>query len=227
MNPLIESVNRIIYSINNVIGKIDKRTAMMIRQIFYLLIFFLTIGGIVWGWQLGREAARIKSPPIASNTSEVFDIDIKKERDEGSFGAMLESELIRESGNYSLEKPRFRSRENLEPDLDESIIEPEMDRKMKISGPDRDTPLFEGKYLPLDESEPVGRPLERRDTGGGGRVDQEREQGSSPLTKTEPLKLSDRINPRTENIDKKKGIIRDIRDTEPDPLENEAEIIVD
>ncbi len=227
MNPIVNIINRIIYTINGLIGRIDKQTAMMIRQLFSLLIVMLAIGGIVMGWRMGKDAARIKSDPIASNTAELFDIDMRKERDEGSFGAMLESELIRESREYGLEKPRFRAKEDLEPDLDRGIIEPETDKKMKITGPDRDNPLFEGKYRSFDGESPEVKPLEKREKTIRGEDETRSEKTVTPLKKTEPLELPDSLRVAPEQTENRKGIIRDIRDAEPEPMNNSSEIIID
>ncbi len=149
--------------IDRMIGMIPAQTQMTIKGVFFLLIFVSLIGGIVYGVTRGKEAAKIKSAPIIENTNEAFDLDIKRESRDGSFTAMLDSEVVNEMKKIDMEKVRFPSQTNLEPDTEKGIIEPESHRKIKETpGVRVQDPLFEGDYGTTPGLKSDVRPIGKR-----------------------------------------------------------------
>lgn len=134
MNPLINIFSGIITSVNRLLNGIDRRTADSIRQGFFLLVGILVILAVVIGYQMGKKAARKGGNQIAEFTNSAFDVTRKKEREEGSFRSMLDSELIREMRESSAEKVRFPSNTALEPEFKTGLIEPDSSER-KVTPP--------------------------------------------------------------------------------------------
>jgi len=168
-----ESVSRAasgaVSGIDRMIGKIPEQTQMTIKGIFFLVMFISVIGGIVYGVTRGREAARIKSAPIIETTNEAFELDMKRENREGNFAAVLDAELINEMKKLDVDKVRFPSQTNLEPDVDAGIVEPDAYVKQKETpGVRAQDPLFEGDYGKNPEIRSEVRPVEKRKGASAG-----------------------------------------------------------
>jgi hypothetical protein len=166
-----EAMNNAVSGVDNLIGKIPKKTQQTIRNLFMLTMFCLVGGGVILGVIWGKEAAEIKSAPIIEHTNDAFDLDMKRERTDGKF-SMLDTEMINEMKKMDIDKARFPSRTTMEPEVDRGIIESEPGKKMKES-PDVRTqdPLFEGDYKKRPAIESDVRGVEKR----GGAFSEDRE----------------------------------------------------
>ncbi|MCU0849191.1 MAG: hypothetical protein MUD12_15020 [Spirochaetes bacterium] len=169
MNLLYRITSKFMRSTSRGFELIDRRTADMIKNSFYFFIFVLCVGGIIMGVKWGKNAAQIKSPPLAGTTNEVFDLDISREKDDGSFRNMLESEAINEMKNPAPAKNKYPAKERLEPDLDKGIVEPEKDRKARVGEMDIRDRIAEGEYRPslADKSDVKQLRRETRPYEGG------------------------------------------------------------
>jgi hypothetical protein len=148
--------------INRMIGVIPRRTQETIKGVFYLFVFILTVAGGVYGVVRGRDSAKIKSAPIVESTNDAFDLDVKRERNEGNFSSMLDSDLINEEKKLGVSKTEFPTRVSMEPEVDKGIIEPEKQRTVKPSEQIMtQEPIIEdkGASRPVIDSrvEPVGK----------------------------------------------------------------------
>jgi hypothetical protein len=95
---------------------------------------------------MGTKSARIKSDPLAEFVNDTFKIDINKERADGDFSSMLESEIVNESTMNNFNKSTFPTREALNPELKKEAIESES----KIPEPDVMDKPFKPE-TPVDE----------------------------------------------------------------------------
>jgi len=161
MNAIIKIISKIFTPVNDLLNNIDSKTAETIKVSFYFFIFVLALGGAYFGYTKGTDSAKIKSPPLAEITNEVFDIDMSRERGTRSFNSILDRDLINEMKNIKLEKNRYPSRESMETYIDKGIVEPAGDEKIKtsqdISINDR---IIEGEYKPKSISSPDVKPLD-------------------------------------------------------------------
>jgi len=132
MNPVFNIITKIIISINGAIDSMPLKTVEAIRRGFYFLIFVLCIVGIFIGYNMGTKSAKIKSDPLAKFVNDTFKIDINKERANGDFSEMLESEIVNESPMNNFNKSAFPTRENLNPEIRKEAVESEN----KIPEPD-------------------------------------------------------------------------------------------
>jgi hypothetical protein len=139
MNPITRILSFLIVQINILIDKLDRKTIETIKQSFYFLIFIATIAAIILGYTLGKKAAKRGGKPLAELTNEAFTIDIKKERREGGFPSMLDTETIREVDRGDFNKLRFPSKEILEPETKDNIVEPESLKKRSSTLQEIDT----------------------------------------------------------------------------------------
>jgi len=161
MNPVIQIIQKIIITINRLIDGLNKNTVKSIKQGASFLLFILVMTGIIIGFISGRESARIKAPPLARTANETFDVDISREKDEGNFGSMLESQLLNETRYSKLNKVRFPSKENMSPYYQKGIIEHDKGKKDDGSDMLYDPKQFEGKYRPDDSVKGDVEPLKR------------------------------------------------------------------
>ena len=139
------SAKKIFSSMDRILDMIGPQMQDTIRSVFFLLIFWLCVGGAVYGVTHGRDSAKIKSAPIVDNTNEAFELDMKRERRSGNFHGMLESEAMNELKNIDVTKERLPSRADLEPEVDRGIIEPETHRTSRPTGEvQAQEPIYEG-----------------------------------------------------------------------------------
>ena len=164
-----EQMTKAVSGIDQLIDKIPKQSQQTIRGVFFLLIFAFVIGGAVYGIMKGKEAAEIKSAPIIEQTNEAFEMDIKREREGGSFATMLDAEVINEMKKIDSGKIQFPSRANMEPEADRGIVEPPTGRKVRETPDVRvQDPLFEGDYKSKSRIESEVRSLEKRKSPDSG-----------------------------------------------------------
>ena len=160
MGFITKILNKIFYGISNAVNNMDKKTVKTVKQSYIMLIVILAaIGGFI-GYKNGKNTARIKSAPLAEYINDVFQIDINREKREGRFGRMLESELINEMKYTDQNKIQFPTKETFKPEFEHRIIEP--DRDKKISADPRMEPLekqMEGSYRDLNKLNPDVKPL--------------------------------------------------------------------
>jgi len=199
MNPLTRIINMIIQTVNRIIGSIDGKTANLIKQVYMILIIILIVAGIITGFTMGRESARIKTPPLNETTNDSFELDMRLEKDEASFGLTARSKLLIEQKEHQAEKIKFPSTDRLEPDYDRGIIE--NDSSIKKSSPVLDTGdrPFEGAYRPDSLSEPEVKKITRHDgTPGENKTGDEKVNNDKIELKKEPSE-----NAKSPAVDKK------------------------
>jgi len=157
MNPVLKIITTIIISINKIIDSMSLKTIETVKRSFFFIIFIMCIIGLFIGYNMGTKSARIKSDPLAEFVNDTFKIDINKEKSDGDFSDMLESEIINESPMNSFNKSTFPTRENLNPELSKEVIEsqnriPEPDVMDKPFKPE--TPIDEKFNSNLNQNDP-------------------------------------------------------------------------
>ena len=124
MNPVYKIISSLIIGINRWIDSLSLQTVETIRRAFFFLMFIMFFVAIAIGYNMGKDSAKIKSPPIAEFVNDSFKIKVSREKG-GDFSGMLESEVLKESGINSLNRYEFPVRIDDTPELDSSIVEPE------------------------------------------------------------------------------------------------------
>jgi hypothetical protein len=163
MNPVNKIISTLLGTISGLINSIDTQTVNIIRQIFFIVIFALCVTGIYMGYSSGREAAQIKSPPLAESTKDLFQLDRKMEREEARFGSMLESEQLNEIKYSDRAKIEFPSRHDMVPEKREGIFEPERSIKPRRGlETDEGRSIVEGDYSGTGRSKPEVSPLDKK-----------------------------------------------------------------
>jgi hypothetical protein len=148
MNPVLKIITSGIISLNRLIDSMSLKTIETVRRTFFFVMFLFCMIGLVIGYNMGTKSAKIKSDPLAEFVNDTFKIDIRKEKSDGDFSSLLESEIINESTMNNFSKSEFPTRENLNPELSKGVIEsenriPEPDIMNKPFKPE--TPI-EGQY---------------------------------------------------------------------------------
>lgn len=164
MNPVIKILTSLIVTINRIIDSMSLKTIETVKRTFFFVIFIMCLVGIVIGYNMGTKSARIKSDPLAEFVNDTFKIDINREKADGDFSSMLESELVNESPMNNFNKSTFPTRENLNPELNKAVIEsdnkiPEPDIMDKPFKPE--TPVDEKYSTSLMQSEQSVKVLEK------------------------------------------------------------------
>ncbi|TAL32212.1 MAG: hypothetical protein EPN93_16480 [Spirochaetes bacterium] len=132
MNPVTKLLSGVFGPIERLVANMDRRTADMIKQAFYMLTVALMIGGIIVGYFLGKDAAKRPGKPLAEHTDDVFRLDVLQERDEGTYEGMLEGSKIKELKLPKTRKKEFRYDNVLDPEADSVLAESKFSER-KIS----------------------------------------------------------------------------------------------
>ena len=173
MNFISKILEKIIISLNKIINDLDDQTVETIKKGFYSLVFILVIVGIFIGYYSGKDAALSKSSSISEFTDDVFQVDIKRQREGGDFRSMLETEMLGKHKDQGLKKKRFPVNEKLEIEANNIIFEPDIsspkasplplpDSRDRIAEVDR----IDGKKSGIEVKE-----LNRRDATNKNRTD--------------------------------------------------------
>ncbi len=154
---------------SGLLNNLKPDTVKTIKQSYFFLVFVLTMIGMYIGYDKGRNIAKIKSPPLAENVRDLFHVDINREKSEGRFGKMQETELINEMKKADPEKIQFLSRELLKPELEHRIIEPEREKKISRElHPDPIDRQIEGSYREINKLNPEVKQLRGTNLPGSG-----------------------------------------------------------
>jgi hypothetical protein len=170
MNPIVKVLSSAIIAVNKLIDSLSLQTIQTIKRGFFFAIFVFCIIGIIIGMNMGKNAAKIKSAPLAEFVNDTFRIDINREKEAGDFSEMLENEIIKESTINNFDKAEFPVQDKLEPQYDKDPIE----SRNKISDPDirihpykTETPVDEDLDRIKTDTNPSVRPLEKNLTDEG------------------------------------------------------------
>lgn len=208
MKSPLEILRNIINLINNAIDSLSVKTVQSIKQGFFFLLFILAIIAVIIGYNMGKESARIKSPPLAKNVNDAFEIDISREKKDGDFGSLLESQVLTES-RYTrpTEKP-YKISGDLKPEYEVGIIDSTRKKRRKPSPELRhQSDILEGKYRPEEkkkssvgvlleekikkEPAPVKRSFTEKENKKGITIIKERDSGKKNRDRPAPI-LKDR-----------------------------------
>ena len=107
MNPITKIISTAIIFINSLIDGLSRRTVENIKQTFYFFSFIAVIVAIILGYNYGEKSAKRGGKPQAELTNQVFTVDIKKERKEGRFHSMPDTDKIREIDRSDFNKLNF------------------------------------------------------------------------------------------------------------------------
>jgi hypothetical protein len=170
MNPIVKFLTSAIIAINKLIDTLSLQTIQTIKRGFFFAVFIFCIIGIIIGINIGKNAAKIKSAPLAEFVNDTFRIDLNREKDTGDFSEMLENEVIKESTINNFNKAEFPVQDKLEPQYDKEPI----DARDKISAPDirthpykTESPIDEDLNRTITEITPEVRALEKNLTDEG------------------------------------------------------------
>lgn len=129
MNPITKILTAIINGINGMLGGMRQSTIDSIKQGFILFTIVLVIIAIIAGYKLGSKSAKKVGTQIAEETNDVFNIDIKKNRESSDLKSMLGSELIKEMNESRMNKIQFPSGSERQANIEEKIIESDTAKK--------------------------------------------------------------------------------------------------
>ncbi len=138
MNPLVQILSRMIGGLNALIERTPRKTAESIRQGFFLLTAILLVIAVIIGHQIGKKGARKMGTQIAGETNDTFDIDIKLGKESGDFRSMLDSELLSEIRESTINKVQYPVQGRLEPETGDGLIEPPSPERTLSPTPDLD-----------------------------------------------------------------------------------------
>ncbi|HON79947.1 MAG TPA: hypothetical protein PK544_15760 [Spirochaetota bacterium] len=134
MNPVTNTIFKIVMSLNRMIEKMDKRTIESIKQGTKMLAFFIVIGCVILGIHMGRKAAKTGGIQLVKGTNDIFEIDVKQSTERPWTATMVESDKISENTAPGLTRYLFPSSGDAEPQVREGIVEPETPEHTK-TGP--------------------------------------------------------------------------------------------
>ncbi|HNR89557.1 MAG TPA: hypothetical protein PKM65_14545 [Spirochaetota bacterium] len=219
MNPLVKIASGLISTINRIIDSVDTKTADGIRQGFFFVIFLIAIGAVIMGYRLGSGSAKRTGIPLAESTNQVFEIDIKRQRDHAQFNTLLDTESVRETERVDPEKNKFLSREGVDMESSDRLAEPDsmkkksppafdVDTRSRIAEIDRtgDTPRQSGvRGLPRRESV-IDRPKKPELVGDEKEKAQETDDRARDIRDSVPAKTQQLDTPRQES--KKRPLVK-------------------
>jgi hypothetical protein len=227
MNPVFKILDQVFGSVGGLLNNISPSVQRSIRSGFFFLIGVLAIVGIVVGYNRGKSAATIKSDPLAKFTNQVFDLDIKKEREDGKFGDMLDTEAINELKTSDPNKIKYPSKDRFDPDFDAGIVEAGRDRKKWAQ------PEMENRNMIFDDNPDKSKKDEtvRGITKRGSPFDQNNDEimdkTQSKIMPDNPSALESNIKTDSETggIKKEKRKLLRNRDSGPKLINRESDLI--
>jgi hypothetical protein len=160
MNPLVTIISGIINAVNAIIDNLDKRVAESIKQGFFFIIFLGIVGAVFLGYRMGSGSAKRFGIPLADTTNQVFEIDIKRLKERPQFNSLLENESIREGEKIDTAKLKFPSREGLEQESRDRVLEPDSLKKKPAPAYELDT---RSRIAEIDRTEDKPRQSDVRD----------------------------------------------------------------
>ncbi len=147
MNSIFGAITKLFDILNKLFDSIDARTLQSIRNGFFTLVFLLMVAGAIVGYNMGTDSARVKSPPLVDSTNDIFDIDISRSKNEGSFSEMLDTEDIREGERRPSERTAYPAQEQMEPETEDGIFDsPKIIEKKRRPSISVEDPVIEGEY---------------------------------------------------------------------------------
>lgn len=195
MNPVFKIVTSLIVWINRQLDSLSFQTVETIRRAFYFLMFIFVITGMIIGYNMGVDSAKIKSPPVAEFIDDSFKIKVSRERG-GDFSGMLEAEILKDSEINSLTRYEFPVRVNDTPEIEKKVIEPDsiLPQLNTLPGSLRtDHPIEFDEMEKSAEKSPLVKPIERdykSDTGSGIIINRDNgSAGNVRKTDSESIKL--------------------------------------
>jgi len=164
MNIIVRIISRLLGGVNGLLDGMNARTADAIKQGFFIFTALCVIGGIIIGYTMGKGAAKKSGTQIAEFTNDAFRIDLKRQREGGDFRSMLDSELIKEVRESSINKIQFPARSRLELETGEGLIEPDSAERKISPAPSMDQRDRLSEAERLDERRPAAdvKSLRRR-----------------------------------------------------------------
>ncbi len=138
MNPIIKILSSILGMIGGSIDSMNRKTAETIKQIFYTIAFLLVVTSAIMGVYFGKRAVKPGVNPLVKYTNQVFDIDIKMNRDKPWLGTMIEGDKINEIQDPDIKRILYPSKESPEPEVREGIVEPDPISSKKKTGVEAD-----------------------------------------------------------------------------------------
>lgn len=122
-------LSKIIGSIDNAIGGMDRKTAESVRQAGYLVGFLLVAASVGLGIHYGRESARMGQTPNFTHTNQIFETLVKRGRQTSYTRTLVESDQINEITDPELKRILFPTQVGQEPTVSENVVEPETGKK--------------------------------------------------------------------------------------------------
>ncbi len=197
----------------------DRKTADTIKQIFYSITVILMIGGIILGWNLGKNAAKRPGKPMAERTDDVFRLDVLREREEGTYESMLEGGKLKEMKLPRTRKKEFRYDNVLDPEADSALAESKFSERKVTRRPSLDSRdrLSEIDRTEDRNAEPEDKNLKsrRRPAESAAKVDIIRRKERGVVGREEDFE-SDAPRRPDVRVKSSAGGSRDIRDLESD-----------
>ncbi len=227
MNPIFKILDTVFGSIGDVLSNISPGVQRTIRSAFFTLIFIIAMVGIYIGYTKGKNAASIKSDPLAKFTNQVFDIDIKRERDDGKFGDMLETESINEMKISDPKKNKYATKDRFDPDFDAGIVEGGRDKKIWARPEMEDkNMIFDGSTDKLKKEEPV-RDITKKGNPFDNNNEEIMDRTQSKITPDNPSAIESNIKTDAESGSVKKEKRKLIRSRESGPklINRESDLI--
>lgn len=128
MNPVLKIISSIINTLNVLLESMDRRTEEAIKQVFFFLAFVAIVVALVAGYISGKKGARRHGTQVAEHTNQIFDTEIKRNREEGGTPMMLDRNSIREMDSTDINKLMFPTKESPGPEVKDFVVEPKLSR---------------------------------------------------------------------------------------------------
>ncbi len=228
MNFLLNMLSGMLSAIDRLLGGMDKRTQETVKQAGYILAFAVIVGSVGFGIHLGRKAAKIGAMPNFKSTNQIFEVDVKRNRQTAFSRTMVESDGINEITDPELKRILFPSKAGQEPTASETVIEPETERHAPAEGAGGSDRLSEIDRTDGAPAAPDVRTLKKKehdDAPAPGVLDpREAGEGAIPRTGGSDVRKSD--TNRGDASEPASGkTIRVYRKNSPNPLDRGSEVI--
>lgn len=150
MNVTTKLLKKFLASFDDAVEKMPRQTTIMIRQLFFTVIFVASLIALFTGISMGRKAADKGGVRLVETTNDSFEIQVSRERQSIGFSEMMDDSNISEYDKSQPEKETYEAGSSHQMQNEFPILENGGPEKNQVSAPE---PIISTRPLENDRGD--------------------------------------------------------------------------